>query len=93
MVRACTLLAVQFMTVLDVAIVNVALPSIQVDLAFSQEKLEWVMSAYALALFSAALRTSAPPRLTGVDLAIGRSFGRAARRPDGGQVLRCNKVH
>jgi MFS family permease len=45
MVRACTLLAVQFMTVLDVAIVNVALPSIQVDLAFSQEKLEWVMSA------------------------------------------------
>ena len=40
--------AVQFMVILDVAIVNVALPSIQVDLGFSQENLQWVMSAYAL---------------------------------------------
>ncbi|MFL5970277.1 MAG: DHA2 family efflux MFS transporter permease subunit [Gaiellaceae bacterium] len=40
--------AVQFMVVLDIAIVNVALPSIQVDLGFSQENLQWVMSAYAL---------------------------------------------
>jgi EmrB/QacA subfamily drug resistance transporter len=39
---------VQFMVVLDIAIVNVALPSIQVDLGFSQENLQWVMSAYAL---------------------------------------------
>ena len=39
---------VQFMVVLDIAIVNVALPSIQVDLAFSQEDLQWVISAYAL---------------------------------------------
>ena len=39
---------VQFMVVLDLAIVNVALPSIQVDLLFSQENLQWVMSAYAL---------------------------------------------
>jgi EmrB/QacA subfamily drug resistance transporter len=42
------ILAVQFMTVLDIAIVNVALPSIQVDLGFSQENLQWVISAYAL---------------------------------------------
>jgi EmrB/QacA subfamily drug resistance transporter len=42
------LLGVQFMVVLDIAIVNVALPSIQVDLAFSQENLQWVVSAYAL---------------------------------------------
>ena len=41
--------AVQFMVVLDIAIVNVALPSIQVDLGFSQENLQWVISAYALA--------------------------------------------
>jgi len=34
--------------VLDIAIVNVALPSIQVDLGFSQEDLQWVISAYAL---------------------------------------------
>ena len=42
------LLAVQFMVVLDIAIVNVALPSIQTDLGFSQENLQWVISAYAL---------------------------------------------
>src|SRR5215212_11449162 len=42
------LCVVQFMVVLDIAIVNVALPSIQVDLGFSQENLQWVMSAYAL---------------------------------------------
>jgi EmrB/QacA subfamily drug resistance transporter len=40
--------AVQFMVVLDLAIVNVALPSIKVDLGFSQEDLQWVISAYAL---------------------------------------------
>jgi EmrB/QacA subfamily drug resistance transporter len=42
------LASVQFMVVLDIAIVNVALPSIQVDLGFSQENLQWVISAYAL---------------------------------------------
>jgi len=43
------LCAVQFMVVLDIAIVNVALPSIQADLGFSQQNLQWVLSAYALA--------------------------------------------
>src|SRR5215471_10958680 len=38
----------QFMVILDVAIVNVALPSIKVDLGFSQENLQWVVSAYAI---------------------------------------------
>jgi EmrB/QacA subfamily drug resistance transporter len=38
----------QFVVVLDIAIVNVALPSIQADLGFSQENLQWVISAYAL---------------------------------------------
>ena len=42
------LAAVQFMVVLDIAIVNVALPSIQTDLGFSQANLQWVISAYAL---------------------------------------------
>src|SRR4051794_6200789 len=42
------LCVVQFMVVLDIAIVNVALPSIQLDLGFSQEDLQWVISAYAL---------------------------------------------
>ena len=42
------LCVVQFMVVLDIAIVNVALPSIQLDLGFSQGDLQWVISAYAL---------------------------------------------
>jgi EmrB/QacA subfamily drug resistance transporter len=44
----------QFMVILDVAIVNVALPSIQSDLGFSQTNLQWVISAYAI-LFGGAL--------------------------------------
>ena len=42
------LCATQFIIVLDIAIVNVALPSIQTDLGFTQENLQWVISAYAL---------------------------------------------
>ena len=38
----------QFMVVLDVAVVNVALPSIRSDLHFSVESLQWVLSAYAI---------------------------------------------
>ena len=38
-----------FMTILDVSIVNVALPSIAADLNFSQENLQWVITAYAIA--------------------------------------------
>ena len=44
----------QFMVILDVAIVNVALPSIKTDLDFSQENLQWVISAYAI-LFGGVL--------------------------------------
>jgi EmrB/QacA subfamily drug resistance transporter len=36
------------MTVLDVSIVNVALPTIGEDLNFSRENLQWVVTAYAL---------------------------------------------
>lgn len=39
----------QLMVVLDVAIVNVALPSIQRSLHFSATNLEWVVNAYAVA--------------------------------------------
>ncbi len=38
-----------FMTILDVSIVNVALPSIGRSLHFSRENLQWVISAYAIA--------------------------------------------
>src|SRR5205809_1318632 len=44
----------QFMVILDVAIVNVALPSIKTDLGFSQTNLQWVISAYAI-IFGGAL--------------------------------------
>jgi EmrB/QacA subfamily drug resistance transporter len=37
-----------FMVVLDATIVFVALPSIQADLGFSEQGLQWVLSAYAL---------------------------------------------
>ncbi len=39
----------QLMVVLDVAIVNVALPSIQRSLHFTAANLEWVVNAYAIA--------------------------------------------
>src|SRR6478735_6731992 len=42
------IVAAQFMVVLDVAIVNVALPSIESDLHFSPESLQWVITAYAI---------------------------------------------
>src|ERR671935_1768715 len=48
------IVAAQFMVVLDVAIVNVALPSIRTDLHFSQESLQWVITAYSL-LFGGVL--------------------------------------
>lgn len=43
------LCAAQFMMVLDFSIVNVALPAIQRDLGFSQQNLQWIVSAYSLA--------------------------------------------
>lgn len=39
----------QLMVVLDATIVNIALPSIQKDLGFSQANLQWVLTAYTLA--------------------------------------------
>ena len=38
----------QFMVILDVAIVNVALPSIATDLHFDANNLQWVITAYTL---------------------------------------------
>ncbi|NUP38925.1 MAG: MFS transporter [Streptomyces sp.] len=38
----------QFIVVLDVTIVNVALPHIQTDLGFTPDGLQWVISAYTL---------------------------------------------
>jgi EmrB/QacA subfamily drug resistance transporter len=47
--KALAVLGIAYlMVVLDVAIVNVALPSIQTDLGFAPEDLQWVVSGYAL---------------------------------------------
>jgi EmrB/QacA subfamily drug resistance transporter len=42
--------AAQFVVVLDIAIVNVALPSIQQDLGIRQSTLQWILIAYGLML-------------------------------------------
>ena len=47
--RAFALLAVSyFMTIIDLTIVNVSLPTIGRDLHFSETSLQWVVTAYAL---------------------------------------------
>jgi EmrB/QacA subfamily drug resistance transporter len=45
----------QLMVVLDVTIVNIALPSAQQDLGFSDDERQWVITAYALAFGSLLL--------------------------------------
>jgi EmrB/QacA subfamily drug resistance transporter len=40
--------AAQFMVVLDATIVNVTLPTIKVDLGFSEQNLSWILNAYTL---------------------------------------------
>ena len=48
--RAFALLAVSyFMTIIDLTIVNVSLPTIGRDLHFTPTSLQWVVTAYALA--------------------------------------------
>ena len=46
LLAACCL--AQFMVILDIAIVNVALPSIQASLGFSAPDLQWVVNAYTI---------------------------------------------
>ena len=51
--RAFALLAVAyFMTIIDLTIVNVSLPTIGRDLHFSQTNLQWVVTVYASHAFS-----------------------------------------
>jgi EmrB/QacA subfamily drug resistance transporter len=60
--------AAQFMVVLDVAIVNVALPAIQADLGIGESTLQWIVIAYGL-------------MLGGFLLFGGRMVDRLGRRP------------
>src|SRR5262249_34016573 len=47
-IALAVLVTAQFMVILDVAVVNVALPSIKSDLHFSEQGLQWVVTAYAI---------------------------------------------
>jgi hypothetical protein len=54
------LLLVQFLDFLDVSIVNVALPSMEHELGFSEQSLQWVVSGYVLT-YGGFLLLGAPP--------------------------------
>jgi EmrB/QacA subfamily drug resistance transporter len=51
----CVIAIAQLMVVLDVTIVNIALPSAQRDLGFSDDLRQWIITAYALAFGSLLL--------------------------------------
>src|SRR6266508_671390 len=70
----------QFMVVLDVAIVNVALPTIQVDLGFSRDDLQWIVSAYTLTF-------------GGFLLLGGRAADLLGRRPFSWSASSCSRSH
>src|ERR687884_701370 len=73
-----------FMTVLDVSIVNVALPSIGDALHFSKENLQWVITAYAITfggfLLLGGRGAEQGARHLGRDRRLGRRRGRPRRR-------------
>ena len=78
MAKWWTLVAVcvaTFMLLLDITVVNVALPYIERDLQSSFEDLQWVIDAYALTL--------AAFLLTAGSVADGRPPARVRRRPRG----------
>jgi EmrB/QacA subfamily drug resistance transporter len=88
-----TICLAQFMVVLDISIVNVALPEIHTSLGFSDAGLQWVVNAYTLAfagfLMLAGRATDLLPRrqvfLVGVGLFAAASLGCALA--DGQGVL------
>src|SRR3954471_2522573 len=75
----------QFMVILDVSIVNVALPSIRRDLGFTASDLQWVVNAYTLTFAGFLLLggPAAPPLRGREGLTPRRGRGRPARAPEG----------
>ncbi len=88
-----TVCLAQFMVILDISIVNVALPDIHSSLGFSDTSLQWVVNAYTLTfagfLMLAGRATDLLPRrqvfLVGVGLFAAASLGCALA--DGQSVL------
>src|SRR6478735_7945796 len=77
----------QFMVILDVAIVNVALPSIKTDLGFSQTSLQWVISAYAIFFGGALLLFALSSLLCGIAWSEGSLIAFRALQGLGGALL------
>ena len=75
-----------FVVVLDIAIVNVALPTIQDDLNFAERNLQWVITAYGLTYGGFLLLGGRAADLIGrrivfmIGLAIFGAADRSARR-------------
>jgi EmrB/QacA subfamily drug resistance transporter len=75
----------QLMIVLDLTIVNIALPSAQRDLGFSNDERQWIITAYALAFGSLLLLGGKLGDLFGRKWAfVGGLFGFAAASAVGG---------
>src|SRR5215207_4699663 len=77
-----TLLAVTtatFMLLLDITVVNVALPSIRDDLGASFTDLQWVVDAYALTL-AALVLTAGSPAVSGAGDCSGLGSGSSPSR-------------
>ena len=68
----------QFMVVLDVTIVNVALPAIQTDLGFSADGLQWVVNSYTLAFGGLLLLGGRAERPARAPPAVPRSASRSS---------------
>ena len=78
----------QLMIVLDLTIVNIALPSAQQDLGFSDDARQWIITAYALAFGSLLLLGGKLGDLFGRKWAfIGGLLGFAAASAVGGDVV------
>ena len=54
-----------FMTILDVSIVNVALPSIKTSLSVSDKSLQWILTAYAITFGGFLLLAGRGPTCSG----------------------------
>ena len=74
----------QFMVILDVSVVNVALPSIRADLGFTVSGLQWVVNAYTV-LFAGFLLLGGLRPIS--ELRTKRARGRAANS-DADQLAR-----
>src|SRR4051794_29635086 len=68
----------QLMIVLDLTIVNIALPSAQEDLGFSNDARQWVITAYALAFGSLCCSAASSATSSG---ASGRSSAACSASP------------